>query len=145
MSARFFLDTNIFIYSFDSSAPAKQQTARKLIMEALRSNLGVISYQVIQEFLSVASRKFKKPLITPDLLIYFDEVLSPLCDIYPSLDFYRFALEVKDQTGFSFYDSLIIASAIRTGCKKIYTEDMQDGREVMGVKIINPFKIKAHS
>jgi predicted nucleic acid-binding protein len=72
-------------------------------------------------------------------------VLSPLCDIYPSLDFYRFAIEVKDQTGFSFYDSLIIASAVRTGCKKIYTEDMQDGREVMGAKIINPFKIKAYS
>jgi predicted nucleic acid-binding protein len=54
-------------------------------------------------------------------------------------------MEVKDQTGFSFYDSLIIASAIRTGCKKLYTEDIQDGREVLGVKIINPFKEKVYS
>jgi predicted nucleic acid-binding protein len=140
MSAKFFLDTNIFVYSFDTTCQAKQIKAKELIQEALSTNMGVISYQVIQEFLNVASKKFAVALKTTDLRMYFDEILSPLCDIYPSLDFYIFALEIKSQTGFSFYDSLIVATAIKSGCRKLYTEDMQDQRTIMGLKIINPFR-----
>jgi predicted nucleic acid-binding protein len=52
MSDRFFIDTNVFIYSFDSGSSAKAKLARELIQDALDSGKGVISYQVVQEFLN---------------------------------------------------------------------------------------------
>ena len=59
MSDRFFIDTNIFVYTFDHVNNNKKAIARSLIQNALSSGEGVISYQVIQEFLNVATRKFK--------------------------------------------------------------------------------------
>jgi predicted nucleic acid-binding protein len=58
MSAKYFLDTNVFVYSFDASQHSKQEVALALIGDALQSGLGIISTQVIQEFLNVATRKF---------------------------------------------------------------------------------------
>ena len=70
MPVRYFLDTNIVVYSFDSTAPRKQSTAKKLIKNAVGLNIGIISYQVIQEFINVATHKFIEPLKNrlPDLI-----------------------------------------------------------------------------
>lgn len=62
LRGKFFLDTNILVYSFDRQAPQKQQTARELIEVALSSQMGVICSQVVQEFLNVAQKKFTKPM-----------------------------------------------------------------------------------
>lgn len=135
----FFLDTNIFVYSFDATAPHKQQVARDLIQHALRTQNGVISTQVIQEFLNVALRKFAKPMTIPAAQEYLKLVLTPLCQHYPSLAFYDHALRVRDQTGFSFFDALILTAAGEVGCMMLLSEDMQAGRTVEGVTILNPF------
>ncbi len=140
MSVNFFLDTNIFVYSFDSASKTKQATAIALITKAFDTQLGMISYQVIQEFLNVATRKFTMPLTIHDAKNYLQKVLDPLCQVYPSLDLYEEALTLAKRTGYSFYDSLILSSALAGGCKTIYTEDMQDGQHVSGLTIINPFK-----
>ena len=58
MNDRFFLDTNIFAYSFDDDAPQKSKKAEGLIREALTLHKGVVSYQVVQEFFSVAFKRF---------------------------------------------------------------------------------------
>ena len=62
MSARFFLDTNIFVYTFDAHAPAKAKKAGQLIRRAADTGEGIISYQVVQEFFNVAFRRFPQPL-----------------------------------------------------------------------------------
>src|ERR1700678_2664259 len=62
MSDRFFLDTNIFVYSFDRSAVMKAQKATQLICNTLKTQKGIISYQVVQEFFNVALRKFSEPM-----------------------------------------------------------------------------------
>jgi predicted nucleic acid-binding protein len=139
MNGKFFLDTNIFVYSFDSRYPAKQQKAQRLIDKALADHAGLISYQVVQEFLHVALRKFEKPLSSQECRSYLDQVLSPLCDVLPSMNLFRQALEVKEESGFGFYDSLIVASAVQGGCKTLYTEDLQNGQHVAGLTIQNPF------
>ena len=139
MSAKFFLDTNIFVYSFDSRHPAKQQKAQALIDKALTEHAGVIGTQVVQEFLNVALRKFEKPLSAQECRSYLDQVLNPLCDVIPSMNLYRQALEVKEETGFGFYDSMIVASAVQGGCKTLYTEDLQNEQRVAGLTIQNPF------
>jgi len=139
MSVKFFLDTNIFVYSFDSRNPAKQKKAQALIDKALTGHVGLVSYQVVQEFLHVAMRKFEKPFSPQECRAYLDQVLSPLCDVLPSMNLYRQALDVKEESGFGFYDSLIVASAVQGGCKTLYTEDLQNGQSIAGLTIQNPF------
>ena len=109
MNDKYFIDTNIFIYSFDRSEPIKREKANNLIKLALVENKGCISYQVIQEFINVSTRKFTVPLSIIDCKRYLDNVLSPLCAIFTSIDLYHRALDIMERWRFSFYDSLIIA------------------------------------
>jgi predicted nucleic acid-binding protein len=139
MSAKAFLDTNIFVYSFDERHQTKRRKAQALIERALADQTGVVSFQVIQEFFNVALRKFSMPFSVHDCKAYLDRVLSPLCDIFPSMRLYRLALDTQEETGWSFYDALIVASAIEGGCETIYSEDLQRGRSLAGVTIQNPF------
>jgi predicted nucleic acid-binding protein len=81
MSDKFFLDTNIFIYTFDSREPGKQQKADELVSNALNTGNGIISFQVIQEFFSAATRKFISPLSASDCQKYLNNVLAPLCKV----------------------------------------------------------------
>jgi predicted nucleic acid-binding protein len=62
MNGRFFLDTNIFVYSFDASSPKKAAQARKLIRSAIETGGGIVSYQAVQEFFNMALRRFSKPM-----------------------------------------------------------------------------------
>ncbi len=135
----FFLDTNIFVHSFDSTSPGKQQIAQEWIRHALETRRGVISTQVIHEFLSVALRKFTRPMSFSEGRQYLQTVLMPLCQHYPSIDFYDRALLLKENTGYSFYDALIATSAVEVGCRTLLSEDMQSGRKIGDLVIINPF------
>jgi len=139
MSGKFFLDTNILVYTFDATASAKQQVARQLVATALQSQQGMISYQVVQEFLNVSTRKFSPPLNAIDAGTYLDKVLTPLCEFFPGMNYYAKGLELSEQWKFSLYDSLIITAAIECECKVLYTEDMQHKQTIQGLTIINPF------
>jgi len=139
MKGKYFLDTNVLVYTFDVSHPAKQKRASELVADALLENKGIISYQVVQEFLNVATKKFATPMSPLDANLYFEQVLMPLCDFYPDSEFYQFALTLKHQIRFSFYDSLIVAAALKSHCKILYSEDMQDGQEIGDLVIRNPF------
>ena len=137
MNAKYFLDTNIMVYSFEKSAKAK--TAQSLIHEGLANNTAAISYQVVQEFINVASRKFKTPLKETDLTLYLDRVLIPLWSVYSSPELIKSALEIKGRWQYGFYDALIIASALSSNCPILYSEDLHHGQKIYGTEIINPF------
>lgn len=139
LRGRFFLDTNVLVYSFDQSSPEKQQLAQSLIVESLRSQRGIISSQVVQEFLSLALRRFATPLSIVEAREYLRGVLTPLCHHFPSVNFYDHAMLVQTETGFAFYDALILTAAIEAGCSTLLSEDLQHGRTVQGVAILNPF------
>jgi predicted nucleic acid-binding protein len=64
MSGKFFLDTNVFVYSFDARSPTKAAQATKLIRKGIETRGGIVSYQVVQEFFNVALRRFAKPMST---------------------------------------------------------------------------------
>lgn len=138
MKDKFFLDTNILVYSFDSTSPTKREIAKELIKYAHKEN-GCISFQVIQEFLNVATLKFEVPLKTTDAQNYLTKVLYPVCEVFPSESLYFRALEIMDRWKFSFYDSMIIASAMESECTILYSEDMQHNLEIFNLKIVNPF------
>jgi len=139
MNDKYFIDTNVFIYSFDIDQSAKQERSLELIQVGLGTGLGIISTQVIQEFLNVATRKFAIPMKPEDSKAYLRLVMNPLCQVYPDLSLYEACLDIHFETGYSFFDSLILAAAIRGGCNFLFTEDMQDGQEIYSVTIKNPY------
>ena len=140
MPVEFFLDTNILVYTFDEASPEKRMKARALVEHALEHQTGVISYQVMQEFLNVATRKFTPPLSAIQALRYLDEVLEPLCRVFSSNELYRKAIGIQDRWRCSFYDSLIIASALSAGCNTLYSEDLQASQSIESVTIVDPFR-----
>jgi predicted nucleic acid-binding protein len=140
MSAKYFIDTNVFVYSFDDRQLLKKERALALIQGALKTGTGMISTQVIQEFLNVATQKFAVPMKIEDARAYLRLVMNPLCQIYPNLALYESCLELQAETRFSFYDSLILAAALQGGCDTLYSEDLQDGQEVRSVKIVDPYR-----
>lgn len=140
MPVEFFLDTNILVYTFDETAPDKQMRACALVERALEHKTGVISYQVTQEFINVATRKFTPPLSTAQTLRYLREVLEPLCGVFSSNELYRKAIGIQERWRYSFYDSLIIASALSAGCKTLYSEDLQESQSIESLTIVDPFR-----
>ncbi len=141
MPARYFLDTNVFVYCFDRRDRRKQKIAEALVGKALDDHLGVISAQVVQEFLNVATAKFERPMTLDESRAYLDAVLSPLCESFPTIALYRQALEVQTSVRSSFYDSLIIAAALQSGCRTLYSEDLQHGQTIGELKVLNPFRV----
>ncbi len=139
MSADFFLDTNILVYSFEEKEPAKRDKARELIERALETRRGVISWQFVQEFLNVALHKWQIPMAPVDAREYLQMVLNPLCRIHPSSETWTAALRIADESQYRFYDSLIVASAIQSGATILYSEDLQEGRRFGTLEIRNPF------
>ena len=139
MSAKFFLDTNILVYTFDEENPGKRDRARALVAEALAESSGAISYQVIQEFLNAALRKFSKPLTAGDAERYLTVVLEPLCAVFAGVELYHQAIDISERWKYSFYDSLVIASALQAGCTVLYSEDLQHGQKIGDLRILNPF------
>ena len=141
MKGRFFLDSNILVYTFSRQDPEKRVLAQRLVQKALESQRGAISWQVVQEFLNVAQRKFPATFTPAHLKIYLDQFLSPLCQVYPSIELYRTAVNITERWQYSFYDALILASACESGSQTLYTEDLQHGQELLGLQIINPFLV----
>ena len=139
MSDKFFLDTNIIVYSFEKKDHFKSDISRSLIKTALSTGTGGISFQVIQEFLNAALRKFEKPFTPADAKVYIQNVLEPLCLVYSTIALYNDAVSVHGATGYSFYDSLIIASAKTAGCNVLFSEDMLNGFVYESITIRNPF------
>lgn len=127
-----FLDTNVLVYA--QSADPKGETARQAILAG-----GTISVQVINEFTAVLHRKFH---------LEWHEITDAVADLRAALDPVRpigidtwtAAVALARQHRFGFYDSLILASALEAGCDTLLTEDLQAGRRIEGLTIVNPFE-----
>jgi predicted nucleic acid-binding protein len=137
MSVRSFFDTSVLIYTDDKSTPSKQRRALDLVAEHRRAGTGVISLQVLQEYFAAATRKLKLDAGIArrkvELLAEFDVAVLAVGDVLAAIDLHRLH-------SFSFWDALIVRAAQQTGCKALFSEDLQDGREVDGVRIVNPFR-----
>lgn len=139
MNDRFFLDTNIFVYSFDSRAPQKAKRARQLIRRALETRKGIISYQVVQEFFNVALRRFAQPMTTADAEQYLATVFRALWVVHSSQALYGDALRLSGRYALSWFDSLIVAAALQGECAVLYSEDLQHRQRFGDLRVENPF------
>ena len=138
MSAEYFLDTNILVYMLDETDDSKRRRAEGIVQSSLEAGTGCISYQVVQEALNVVNRRLG---FTPaDSRTFLDTVLEPLWTVHPSKELFERGLIVQATYGFSFYDSMIIAAALHSGCARLYTEDLQHGQKIGALTVENPFK-----
>ena len=135
-----FIDSNVLLCLFDETAPAKRATAESLIHQALEASSAVISHQVVQETLNVLTTKMRPAATHEQARRFLDSVLMPLWRVMPNAALYRRAMDVKQRWGFSFYDALIVAAALESGCTRLLTEDLQDGQRIENLVIQNPFK-----
>lgn len=138
MKGDFFIDTNIIPYGFGDESK-KRTISRSLMAYALRTGKASISLQVIQEFCNIALKKFQKAFSPSELRDYVRVSLHPLCKIYPSFELLDRALRIYENHRLSYFDSLILSAAVEGHCRYLLTEDMNDGQEIEGVTILNPF------
>jgi predicted nucleic acid-binding protein len=139
MSARCFLDTNIFIYSIDRRDPAKQRKAAKLIRDNLSSLKGVVSFQVVQEFFNVATRHLLAPMSPGEAQLYLEVVFTPLLRVHSSTALYGEAIAFESRYKLSWYESLMVCAALQAECAILYSEDMQHGQRFGALQVQNPF------
>jgi predicted nucleic acid-binding protein len=139
MNGRFFLDTNVFVYSFDRSVPAKARRAAQLIRRAVATRKGIVSFQVAQEFFNVALRRFAEPMTVAEAEQYLATVFRPLMAVHSSQALYGAALRLSGRYRLPWYDSLILAAAIEGQCGLVYSEDLQHGQRFDNLQVQNPF------
>jgi len=139
MNARYFLDTNIFVYTFDRTAAAKSRRAAHLIRDAVTTRKGIVSYQVVQEFFNLALRRFAQPLTIPEAEQYLAAVFRPLLAVHSSPALMSEALHLTSRYRLSWYDALIVAAAMESGCNVLYSEDLQHGQKFGELRVENPF------
>jgi predicted nucleic acid-binding protein len=139
MNDRFFLDTNILVYSFDQSTSRKTDEADRLINQGLTTGKGVISYQVVQEFFNVAYRRFPEPMHLEEAEQFLTSVLRPLWTVHSSPALFFRALQILERFHVQWYDALIVAGALEAKCGILYSEDFQNGQKFDDLEIRNPF------
>ena len=139
MSDRFFIDTNIFAYTFDEKSPKKAQRSLQLIREAVDTGRGIVSYQVVQEFFNLALRRFPQPMNAADAEQYLMTVFRPLLAIHSSSALYLEGLRIAGKYPLSWFDCLIVSAALQGECSVLYSEDLQHGQKIEDLRIENPF------
>jgi len=140
MSADVFIDTNVFIYHLDGTDERKQGVADRLIRRGLATGEACISFQVVQECLNTILRKAEVPLSGEEARQYLDVVLVPLLQVPATAALYHRALDIQGRYRFGFYDSLIVAGALASGCSRLATEDLQHGQRIEGLTVFDPFR-----
>ena len=133
-----FLDTNVLLYSI-SGDPA-EASKRQRALELLDQDDAALSVQVLQEFYVQSTRATRPGRLTHELAVELIHVWRRFPVQEMTLAVFDVALRIKAAQQVSYWDSAIIAAARTLGCRRLYSEDMGDGREIEGVRIINPFR-----
>jgi len=135
--SKVFLDTNIFVYSLDQSDSGKRKKCRNLIKSLTDENSGVISTQVLQELYVAATAKLgADPLLVKDII----RSLERLETIVVSPVLIKEAIDCSLINRLSFWDALIVVTAESAHCEILWTEDLNHGLVIRGVRIENPLK-----
>ena len=136
MKGKFFLDTNILISLYST-----EEKKQKRVLELLQNDdTSVISTQVLSEFCNILKKKFN--FNTKQLNILLQDFEKNFLLHTTDIEQIKTALTISDRYKYSFYDALVIAGAIHSGCTLLFSEDLQHGQTVLNkVKITNPFRV----
>jgi predicted nucleic acid-binding protein len=134
--ARSFLDTNVLLYSDDAYDARKNTIAVELIAALRARQEAVVSIQVLQEYFVNAVGKLKVDAIIARRRV---ELFGRFAVVVPTVDIVLAAIDLQRLHTISFWDAMIVQAASAGGCQELLSEDMQAGRTIAGVRIVNPF------
>ncbi|NJN84555.1 MAG: PIN domain-containing protein [Caldilineaceae bacterium] len=134
-----FVDTNVLVYAHDVSAGFKYEQAQALLGRLWESGNGCLSIQVLQEFYVVVTRKVAKPL-HPDRVSPIINSLGKWSVHSPTVDDLQAAISLQSRYGISFWDAMIVRSAVRLGCLTLWSEDLNAGQRYENLVVANPFQ-----
>ena len=134
-----FLDTNILVYAHDESAGKKHQKAKALVQKLWNSKTGCLSIQVLQEFHVTITKKVANPLDI-DTAIRVIEDLSFWKIFVPEAKDVLVAIDLQRRYMISFWDAMIIWSAIQLNCEILWSEDLNSSQFYENTQVINPFQ-----
>ena len=133
MPAKAFFDTNVLIYAVAEDDP------RSARAEELLASGGVLSVQILNEFVSVARRKILMSWSDVTEALDAFQVLCP-SPLPITIEMHQAALKIAEKHGYNIYDALVVAAALEAGCATLYSEDFIDGQMIEGqLTIRNPF------
>ncbi len=138
MSGTVFVDTNVLVYVRDATDPEKQRRAAQWMAALWSSRRGRLSWQVLEEYYITATRKLEPPR-DPDAAreeLWALRAWRPIGTRFSTLES---AWSAQDRYGLSWWDALIVAAALESGCRTLLTEDLQNGQRIDGLQIVDPF------
>jgi predicted nucleic acid-binding protein len=133
-----FVDTNVLVYAYDVSAGEKHEIAKELLKELWYERNGCLSTQVLQEFYVTITKKVKKPLSPVEAAEIISDLRSWKLSVIDIKDILE-AIRVSQRYMISFWDSLIIVSAVNLDCEVIWSEDLNSGQYFGKLRVQNPF------
>lgn len=137
MTGPHFVDTNVLVYADDARDALKQQTARDLLRRVLREASGKLSLQVLQEFFAAATGKLGLSAVDArrrvEVFSHLDVVRLDVDDVLAAIDLHRLHQ-------LSIWDALVVRAALVSGCRTLYTEDLQHGRKFESLQVVDPFR-----
>lgn len=139
MNVKTFVDTNIVVYGHDRSSGEKYKISRDILRELWKKRNGILSTQVLQEFFYIATKKISDPLSLSKAEESIKHLLAWKIVVNDGLNILQ-AIEIYKKYKYSFWDSLIIQSAISGKAEILLSEDLRSGHIIDSVKIINPFE-----
>lgn len=137
MIVRSFVDTNIVVYADDPRDPVKQARATELIVVAMRTRLGVVSTQVLQEYYNAATKKLRLQAALARTKV---ELLASMSVVQVDPPLILAAIDLHRLHRLSLWDALIVEAAALSGCRELLSEDLQPGFRHGGVTVVNPFR-----
>jgi predicted nucleic acid-binding protein len=138
MTARPFLDTNLLVYAALEDRSPDAEKRRRQAQTVLEAG-GVVSVQVLNEFVDLARRKFQHEWPRVHGLLHALELFcGPALPL--TVEMQKRAVEIAERYGFRIYDAMIVASALEAGCTVLYSEGLQHGQAIDGLRVENPFR-----
>jgi predicted nucleic acid-binding protein len=133
-----FVDTNILVYAIAADDPRRSPLAQELLRKLMVNRSLRTSTQVLQELYVTLTRKGRSPMAGEAALRYIDQLAAwPVA--VTDFKSVRQAIELSIGSMLSFWDALIVVAAASSRAKTLYSEDLQAGRELLGLRIVNPF------
>ncbi len=133
-----FVDTNVLVSAFEKVGTPKKQTAQRLVTDLMDTDRLRLSTQVLQELFVVLTRKAASRCTGDEALAVLEDLAAwpvTLVD-FPAI---RDAAGLSGRARLSFWDSLVLVCAAKSGSSVLYTEDLNNGQEILGVRVTNPF------
>jgi predicted nucleic acid-binding protein len=138
MTAPVFVDTNVLLYAVDAGEAEKHRAAASWRAELWKSRRGRVSYEVLQEFYAQAARKSPNQAETARAEVRDLFAWDPVTIDAAALEA---AWNLQERFRLSFWDALIVAAAQAAHCRYLLTEDLSHGRDLDGVRVVNPFRV----